>query len=108
MAAQTGQTPDFEGLTLEPEEHTIPKPVSGGWHAKVAQLVEHTTENRSVDSSILSFGTTENTVRDANSRICVPHNLFINAFVPQLRFFPSFGSSIVAHFALPKTNLDDQ
>jgi hypothetical protein len=34
-----------------------------GWNrAKVAQSVEHTTENRSVGSSILPFGTKKNPV----------------------------------------------
>ena len=47
----------FSDLTLEPEEHTILEPSCSGHCAKVAQLVEHTTENRSVGSSILPFGT---------------------------------------------------
>jgi hypothetical protein len=45
-------------LTLRPEEHTILEPGHSRYCAKVAQLVEHTTENRSVGSSILPFGTT--------------------------------------------------
>ena len=66
-----------------------------GWNcAKVAQSVEHTTENRSVGSSILPFGTKKNPVMSGVLLI-----LEILVFVTLLHNFGNHAFGVNVHLA---------